>query len=344
MKMEEPKRLKKCALCKEKNANKKNTHYLTDAVIRACLNYEGNNERERGFFFNISNDSHLVRFGFQRSTPPKLIERELKREPTEKEIEEAKENPYSVNDVFCSDCEALFGKIERPFLDVVYSKHNKIGLLRQYIANNPIITRLFFILQFWRSHACNTVIRLSPNTADEFRQIILHPDIVDVNLLKKYPMAVAFIESRDQKDYTSHFVGMASGKNPYVILMNDFVVQLFDSEKDIDFYPLYGLNDKETYKDYINYNEDSFIIQIIQEGEWHRISERYYISEIVVAVINRFINEYRIKYNNTPCLSEVRGFLYYYEENRTSLALTEEVFQNVFCHYIKYKCGIIIQH
>jgi len=31
-----------CALCLEKEASKINTHYLTDAIIRTCLNLKGN--------------------------------------------------------------------------------------------------------------------------------------------------------------------------------------------------------------------------------------------------------------------------------------------------------------
>jgi hypothetical protein len=43
-----------CALCKEREANKKNTHYLTDGVIRSCLNHDGGNERENGLYFDVS--------------------------------------------------------------------------------------------------------------------------------------------------------------------------------------------------------------------------------------------------------------------------------------------------
>ena len=45
----------KCALCQDREANKRNTHYLSDGIIRKCLNIGGTNERERGFYFDISN-------------------------------------------------------------------------------------------------------------------------------------------------------------------------------------------------------------------------------------------------------------------------------------------------
>ena len=50
----------------EREANKKNTHYLSDGIIRKCLNIGGTNERERGYYFDISNENPFVEFNFQR--------------------------------------------------------------------------------------------------------------------------------------------------------------------------------------------------------------------------------------------------------------------------------------
>ena len=37
-----------CKLCSQREADKKNTHYLTDSIIRTCLNKDGSNIREQG--------------------------------------------------------------------------------------------------------------------------------------------------------------------------------------------------------------------------------------------------------------------------------------------------------
>lgn len=55
-----------CALCKEEKEPKSNTHYLTDSIIRTCLNENGKNTREKGFFFDFSNPA--IHYGFQRNT------------------------------------------------------------------------------------------------------------------------------------------------------------------------------------------------------------------------------------------------------------------------------------
>lgn len=44
-----------CKFCEHNEATKKNTHYLTDGIIRSCLNIGGTNSREKGMMFDISN-------------------------------------------------------------------------------------------------------------------------------------------------------------------------------------------------------------------------------------------------------------------------------------------------
>ena len=332
--------MKKCALCNEKKADKKNTHYLTDAIIRTCINYNGGNMRERGFYFNISNDSAFMKFGFQRNTPIEIVKRELNREPTDIDIENAKNNPYSVNDVFCKDCEDLFGKIEAPFITNIYAKISDLNL-NQYpfisIEDSRLI-RLFFILQFWRCHVCHTEIKLSQKIAQDFRTIIndfIHYDKVDEVRLKKYPMAVSFIVSLKQEDHTRHFVGMTNESNPYVIFMNDYVIQLYDDMKCVKYYSLYGLNTKESYKDYINYNEDKFKIQVIQDESWSQISDSYYHSEIIPMVKKEFVSIYSKTTGCRPSLIEIKNFVCYYEKNKKSLAFTDEMLQYTMNQYLK---------
>ncbi len=101
-----------CALCLNKEATKKNTHYLTDGIIRSCLNLDGSNEREKGFYFDLSSKKAGVDFNFQRETPNKELEKTFGRLPTEEEIDNARKIPFSVNDVFCPDYENIFSTLK----------------------------------------------------------------------------------------------------------------------------------------------------------------------------------------------------------------------------------------
>ncbi|HKC67338.1 MAG TPA: hypothetical protein VKG26_03860, partial [Bacteroidia bacterium] len=83
----------KCALCQKNESDKKNTHYLTDSIIRSCLNYDGGNERETGFYYDISSSKLFIDFNFQHDTSVGAIEEELGRSATDEEIEKAKAVP-----------------------------------------------------------------------------------------------------------------------------------------------------------------------------------------------------------------------------------------------------------
>src|SRR5690606_8920606 len=111
----------KCALCLDREANKKNTHYLSDGVIRKCLNIGGTNERERGYYFDISNGNPFVEFNFQRIDEVNL-EKGLGRAPTEEELENARQIPFSVDYVFCGVCEASFRDFESKFSNDIIPK------------------------------------------------------------------------------------------------------------------------------------------------------------------------------------------------------------------------------
>jgi len=72
----------KCKLCKKREADKKNTHFLTDAAIRQAVNQDGRNVRDSGLYFDFSNTKAFVDFNFQQSTSKEKIEEVLKREIT----------------------------------------------------------------------------------------------------------------------------------------------------------------------------------------------------------------------------------------------------------------------
>ncbi len=84
-----------CKLCLEREANKKNTHYLTDAIIHTCLNLDGTNEREKGLYFALDNTNPFIDFNFQR-LDELTLEATIGRKPTDEEIEnnEKRRNSY----------------------------------------------------------------------------------------------------------------------------------------------------------------------------------------------------------------------------------------------------------
>lgn len=258
-----------CALCQEREANKKNTHYLTDGIIRSCLNQDGSGEREKGFYFDLSNNSAFVEFNFQRETSIPKLEESLGRIATDEEIENAKKIPFSVDYVFCSVCEDLFTSIESNFIDNILPKFRESDL-----NDNVVIEiaeckeiRLFFYLQLWRTHICEQTLKLPVHIAESLRQIILTYETVDNDEINILPISITYLQTLGGlEEYTTNFVGFTNDKNPYLIFMNDFIIQLFDSDEEIRFFDFHGLN-SENYQEFVNQNEKEFKVKIVHNTE-----------------------------------------------------------------------------
>lgn len=142
-----------CALCQipENQPLKKNTHFLTDGIIRPALNMDGSKGREEGFYIEISNHKPFIETNFQRNTPVHKLERELERVVTDDEIEKSKSTiACSVDDVFCSSCEDKFTAIETKFQKVILSKMRNQDLSGNFflLFSDSNLVRVFFYYKY----------------------------------------------------------------------------------------------------------------------------------------------------------------------------------------------------
>lgn len=304
----------KCKLCQDEEATKKNTHYLTDSIIRQALNLDGGNKRERGFYFDISNDNNFVDFNFQRSTPMEKFEDETGRQATGEEIEKAKRRLFSVDYVFCPDCEDLFGEIENPFIKDILPKLRDEDLngKSQITCEDIKLIRLFFFLQLWRTSVCVETFNLLEESCEKLRQFIINHETIEVEELKFFPLSISFLQTKgDKKNYTQNIVGSISDANPYLIFMNDFIIQLYDTENEIKLLDFQGIND-EDFKDYINSKEENFKIRILSDDKRKEINlgvMKESIGQPLLDLLSTvFIRLYRKKYHSNPSDEEIRKF------------------------------------
>lgn len=255
-----------CKLCNVKKADKKNTHYLTDSIIRTCLNLDGVNVRDAGFYFDVSNNTPFVNFNFQRGTSIIKLEESLGRTATEEEIEKAKEIPFSVDYVFCSDCEDIFTRIETPFIETILPdlrQNDLTGIERKKIGHNKI-GKLFFYLQVWRTAICQDIFNLEEETMESLRLTILNSDSIDNNDIPKFPFHITYLQTTlDDNDYTTNLVGCTSDRNPNIIFINDFVIQFFENEDSIKELDFYGLNQSNDLTRDINIENEYVNIKIL---------------------------------------------------------------------------------
>jgi len=261
----------KCLLCRTNEATKKNTHYLTDAIIRTALNAEGGNHRETGLYWIFSTELAGLEFGFQRSTVISKLEKALGRSATEEEIEAAIAiTAFSVNDHFCPTCEDHFGTIEVPFIRDILPRFREADLtgINELRIVEVRIFRAFFLVQVLRSALCDEMFNLSDKVLDDLRQLVLNFETIDVAEFTKYPLSITYLQTTGGPEvYTENQVGFAVNEESQIVLMNDFVIQFFESSNDVKCVDYNGLNDPSNFEEYLNEGEEAFKVKVLSNEQ-----------------------------------------------------------------------------
>ena len=265
-----------CALCGNRVASKKNTHYLTDMLIRKCLNVEGCNTREKGRYHVISPYRISADFHYQTRVLPEEIKEIIGRLPTPKENQQEGKIPFSVDYVFCSDCEKnIFTSIEKDFSNRILPKFRKKTPhnTEEVVIRGTDISdlRLFFYIQLWRSCVCGKL-PLPDSLQQKLHTFILHYKN-PTDEIYYIPLSITYLETRKDEDYTGNIVTFGTTCNPYVIYMNDFVVQVYDSLENKHFCELYGINEVSSFDQYINVGENEFRVKVVNDEKRKKIMD-----------------------------------------------------------------------
>jgi hypothetical protein len=295
-----------CALCKLREANKKNTHYLTDGIIRSCLNQDGSKEREKGLYFDLSNDSPFVKFSFQRNTSVEQIEDTLGRESSDDEQEEAKRIPFSVDNVFCNICEDIFSSIESGFSDILpLFRGTDLSQTDRVILADGTLVRLFFLIQVWRTSVCRDEVQLSEETAESLRLLILNHMEASPEAIGQFPLVVTYLETLGgEAEYTTNLVGLTNNRNPNLLFMNDFVIQFYERVESVIWFDFYGLNEGGTCHEFVNTAGSQFVIHV-----FHNEKRKQFIRDLlhaekvqpsVAAYISLFVQRWKHVFGEEP--------------------------------------------
>lgn len=292
-----------CHYCGEEKEYKKNTHYLTDSIIKRCLNQDGLKTREKGLYFDMSSNVPFSTLEFQRNAKPERIQEILGREATEEEIEKSKNTiAYSSDNAFCSDCETKFSKIEQDFL-------NNIVAFKKGEYKDSIAIRKFFYLQLWRTAICDKNFIIPDKTKEYLKECLQNNCTTEE--INKLPLAITYLETPDS-EYTENIVGICTNNNPYIIIMNDFIIQMYDSVDDIQYDNLFGINLNNTYQSFINYNETEFKIQNVDNRIRKQFLEKYwkYQNDKWNNLLTQFhIKIYKKRFGSKPSKKNTQEFL-----------------------------------
>jgi len=317
-----------CSLCKLEKAPRKNTHYLTDSIIRTALNEDGVNERDKGIYFEINPDNLFSEMKFQRGASPEKLEELLGRATNDEENQQSRRKiEFSVNDKFCKECEDKFGLIEVNFNEKIlkYYREQKFSTEIDYIkfdVNESKIVRLFFLMQFWRTSICNDTFTILPDVTEFLRTKILNLEYEDLECI---PLSVTYLETLpDEEDInvvtrepfnelykgTNH-VSVVEGSNPYIILMNDFVIQMYDTNRLI-FESFYGLNQVGTFAIFFNHNKDEFMSPIFLNNKRKEFINAFTkpVAKLKIAQSVEFIClQFEQKFGTKPDLNTIAKYM-----------------------------------
>ena len=337
--IEKPEQYPTCVCCKDKPANKTNTHYLTDAIIKKSGN-STDNERNKGMWFNFSSDEPELKPRFEQSTPKKILDEVFKKELTDEEIKEYSQKGYAVDNVFCSDCEDIFTEIETQFTQNILPKFRGKDLtnISEMDIKEVVTIRLFAYIQVLRS-ALVGEIELDKKTVDELRNIVLNYKKLPIEAITNYPLSITYLETKG--DTSLNATGFIPDKNPCLIFMCDFVIQFSESVKDLKPVELNGLNKPEDKLKYFNVGETLFKVKVMKDEE--RLELQKSVSAIpkfvvmMKAIMNTLIDiaEYKFPYKRFT-MYHFMGFTKFLQEKTKDdpLLMTKVNIENYAVEYL----------
>lgn len=337
----------RCKLCNLYKLPKPNTHYLSDFLIKTALNDEGSSKRGRGIYWGIDTSKSVVDFKFQTDAPIMKLEKLLGRSTTDVENYDARYNiDFAVSDSFCKSCEDIFTKIENDFNNQLLSKFrvdNLTGVNK--IILNPYeskLLRLFFLMQFWRTSVSTDSVKLPPNILELIRVKIFTSDYTD---LEKIPLSVYYLQTvrgandddKSESYKTQNVISVVDKNDPHQIIINDFVIQLYDNTT-FKFDDFFGLNNASDYIIYLNHNIVSFEVKVIDNTnrleflkKYFSITAKKFLANMSWQFFKRYVNEFQ----KLPNTNEINTYLNVLASNSNMMTFTSEVQEKFDREYFK---------
>ncbi len=134
--------MEKCKLCKITEADKKGSHIIPHFLLKKVDSKEDLKERDKAIGFRIGSTETTSYFG--RSVLPDKLN-EVFGAISEEDLNK-NENPFIVDNYFCTNCEDRFAQIENEYAKTI--NKFKVGEYENPIT--PEITTLFWISIIWR--------------------------------------------------------------------------------------------------------------------------------------------------------------------------------------------------
>ena len=222
----------RCSLCRRLPANAVGSHMAPNFLAHPSLSYDqrGKRYREATDRFSINDIGNPMSF-YGAEVPPERIQQTLEHEVTEEDIAN-NINVLEYDNYFCSQCEHRFSILETAYAEYY---HNPVKSI------SPRVTYLFWLSVLWRMGVSRMGLYL--DAADEFsiREILDKAILEDVKSiaqdtcdLRTWCYAIYRVDGIRQ--YDKGVFGSRQESSPYVLLLNDLIVVLFNKKPSLDTY------------------------------------------------------------------------------------------------------------
>lgn len=222
----------RCSLCRKWPANAVGSHMAPNFLSHPSLSYDQRGKRyhEATDRFSINDLANPLSF-YGAEVPPERIQITLGHEVTDSDI--AKNiNLLEYDNYFCTQCEHRFSILETAYAEYYHNPKKSI---------HPRIAYLFWLSVLWRMGLSRMGLYL--DAADEFslREILDRAILADVKSIANDPSdlgtwcyAIYRVDGIHQ--YDKGVFGSRNENSPYVLLLNDLIVVLFNNKPAADIY------------------------------------------------------------------------------------------------------------
>ena len=241
-----------CALCPIREADKTGSHMVSNLLTAVTFSFDGKTKRDREIveLYHINNpEDNAIYYGSQ-VTPEKIAE-DLGHEITDEELEK-NTNLLCYDNIFCYQCENRFGVLETTYGEYYKGLKNDI---------NPRIAYLFWLSVYWRMAIGYMGIFMDGEDEFALRDILnknIHSYNEIINSKEKlgdYGYVIFRVKDGIIKG-DSGILGTRTPHCPYVILVADYVVALFNNYKKL--HSKVHIFNWEIYKEDINTPDKPF--------------------------------------------------------------------------------------
>ena len=240
--------MNKCPICKNNNADKKNVHLIPWFLIKKAITQKGSGERDMELSFSIDTNS-FTKIYFGRGILPENMEEygELH------ELQKEKENPYSRNNIICTECEDKLSRLEAIFAmqfsdknlksannekTTIFNGHSLIIDTQYNFSLYELLIQSIFYrcsLGSFNGFKLNPTIekRIEENlrmafTIDNFKKV---KSTEQIDFSNHFPIVNCSFAIHEAKDPTNNFIIIGHSKFPYFIMAGKWMFQLFEEEK-----------------------------------------------------------------------------------------------------------------